>query len=273
MTARDAMKRRQSDSRARFAQLHAILADEELSSTAKCVATALLLKFRNTKTGRCNPSFAAIAKAIGRKRRAIVPAVAELKASGWLKIVGTKGGSSANTNSFVFDLTAKQRVQCTTPVTSAEDDTPTGVVDDTGVVECTRGVVDCPRTIENQPSPTEMVVCVSGANERAPDGALWQFERLCQIWCKPDGIDRKKAFAAFKAVRTEHDGEDVIASAGRWVAVTAPRYLPKLERWLENGAWLNQPQARKATSAGRGGKPNPVHAMLNAGGFEGYGND
>ena len=49
--------------------LWAIMADEQLSASAKCIATVLLLKYRNHATNQCNPGFTALAKCVGRKRR------------------------------------------------------------------------------------------------------------------------------------------------------------------------------------------------------------
>ena len=88
----------------KYAFLWRLMADTALSASAKCVAATLLLKFHNTKTGQCNPSFAAIAKTIGRSRRTIFPAIAELRDSGWITVESTKGGSSSNTNHFDFDF-------------------------------------------------------------------------------------------------------------------------------------------------------------------------
>jgi hypothetical protein len=80
----------------KYAFLWRLMADTILSASAKVVAATLLLKFHNAKTGQCNPSFAAIAKAIGRRRRAIFPAIAELRDSGWITVESTGGGSSSN---------------------------------------------------------------------------------------------------------------------------------------------------------------------------------
>ena len=76
-------------------------------------------------------------------------------------------------------------------------------------------------------------------------------------------------YEAFKAVCTAHDGEEVIASAAQWVASTQPPYLKKLEDWLSNGAWRKEPAQRRGKHP-RGGKPNPVDEMLNAGGVRRY---
>lgn len=106
---------------------------------------------------------------------------------------------------------------------------------------------------------------MGATNERAPDGALEEkFEQLCHTWRKPDGVNRIAAWKAFQEVCADHDGDEVLASAALWVASTPARYLKKLELWLSNGAWQNEPVQRQGGS--RGGKANPVDEMLNAGG-------
>src|SRR3954453_19408043 len=77
-----------------------MMAAPVLSASAKCVAAALLLKFHNAKTGRCNPSVPAIAKVIGRTGRAVFPAFVEPKDSGWIPVESTLGGSSSHTNQY-----------------------------------------------------------------------------------------------------------------------------------------------------------------------------
>jgi len=118
--------------------LWAIHADTKISSTAKCAATALLLKFYNPGTGRCDPSFTTIGKVIGRSRRSAIKAIDELKAGDdpWLVVESTKGGSQANTNSFRF----RSRTGVTS-YTGAENDTGAVIVA-TGVESCTGPVSD-----------------------------------------------------------------------------------------------------------------------------------
>lgn len=98
--------------------LWAIMEDPRASAASKCVATVLLLKFRNHETRVCNPSFGTIAKCVGRKRRSVIDAVNELKGLGWVRWTGTLGGSTENTNQFDFSLPVQSAapVQDTTPV-------------------------------------------------------------------------------------------------------------------------------------------------------------
>ena len=103
-------------------------------------------------------------------------------------------------------------------------------------------------------------------NQRAPDGALEELEEkfqcLCLIWrAKPDGVNVAKAQKAFMAVCADGAEPDaILASAHNWVTKTEPRYLKKLEDWLGNGAWQNEP--RKQTGGGRRGKRSAAEAAM-----------
>jgi hypothetical protein len=56
------MSKPRSRSPAHYLVLWAIMEDEHLSAPAKCVATALLLKFRDHETTQCNPGFTTLGK-------------------------------------------------------------------------------------------------------------------------------------------------------------------------------------------------------------------
>jgi hypothetical protein len=95
-----------------------LMADPALSASAKCAATALLLKFHNAKTGRCNPSLAGIAEvAAGIGRRTVFSAISELKKAKWITIKSMRGGSSSCTNRYSFDIGGGAK---SAPLTGAE---------------------------------------------------------------------------------------------------------------------------------------------------------
>jgi hypothetical protein len=121
---------------AHYLVLWAIMADVRLSAAAKCVATVLLLQFRNHKTSVCNPSFTTIAQCVGRKRRSVIDAINELKDLGWMDWEGTAGGSPTNTNNFQFYLKPRP-VQQTAPV---QDTAPVQSSALTGAAERTQPV-------------------------------------------------------------------------------------------------------------------------------------
>ena len=68
-----------------------LMADNKLSAPAKCAAAVLLLQFHNTRTGQCNPSYASIARAMGRDRSNAVEAVRDLAQRHWLRVESTLG--------------------------------------------------------------------------------------------------------------------------------------------------------------------------------------
>ncbi len=103
-----------------------MMADTDLSPTAKCVAAALLFKFHNAKSSRCNPGAASIARTAGLARRTVFYAIVELKDAGWITVESTKGGSASHTNQYGFDF---KRVKSASPPTGAQDAPPTGAQD------------------------------------------------------------------------------------------------------------------------------------------------
>jgi hypothetical protein len=252
---------RKLTARQKFAFMHRLMADKTLSFAAKTVAVSLLTIFHNMKTGRCNPSLVSIAETAGCSRRTAFSAIAELKNTGWITVESIGGGSSECSNRYSFDF---ERVQTSAPLTGVQDSS-------IGVQDSSKRVQTSAHEPLRTTAPPARGVCVEISRQRAPDGALEEkFERLCEIWrVKPDGIDLKAAFKAFEAVCMAHDGEEVIASAAQWVATTQPRFLKKLEVWLSNGAWRKEPAQRQGKQP-RGGKPNPVDEMLNAGGVRRY---
>jgi hypothetical protein len=248
----------------KYAFLWRLMADTTLSASAKGVAVTLLLKYHNTKTGRCNPSIAGMAKTAGCCRRTAFSAIAELKNTGWIAVEGTKGGSPTHTNQYSFDF---ERVKSAASVTSAETAPVTGA----GfalVQDLSPGV----QTSAHELSRTTRALRREGGREissqRAPDGALEEkFEQLCFIWrVKPDGVNKAKAQKAFLAVCGDGGSPfEIVASAQNWVAKTEPRYLKKLEDWLGNGAWLNDPRPSRP-SRRPGGKQSLVAIARQYGG-------
>jgi Helix-turn-helix domain len=144
------MSKPRSRSPAHYLVLWAIMADERLSAAAKCVATVLLLQFRNHKTSICNPSFNTIAQCVGRKRTSVIEALNQLKQFGWMDWQGTSGGSPTNTNNFHFFL-APQPVRNTVPV---QDSAPVRDSAQTGTGYRTKPVRDTGHEPSIEPSRT-----------------------------------------------------------------------------------------------------------------------
>ncbi len=84
----------------------AIFADRDLSPTAKIVA-GVLLDCLNCQSGKCCPSLAYLAARIGRKRRVVSAAIAQLRKC-WLTSRGRRGSSVYH---FAFDRLQQHEVQ------------------------------------------------------------------------------------------------------------------------------------------------------------------
>ncbi|MCK1533152.1 MULTISPECIES: helix-turn-helix domain-containing protein [unclassified Bradyrhizobium] len=157
---------------AHYQVLWSITADPNISAAAKVCATVLLLKYRNHITGQCNPGFGTLAKLIGRTRRPTIAALNELKEAGWIKWSGTKGGSPANTNNFVFML-QPQPVTNTAPVLST---TPVPFTAPTGAADSTQPVLrTAHEPSKNHPEPIGELTPKKGVSVRrdTPAGDAW----------------------------------------------------------------------------------------------------
>jgi hypothetical protein len=233
-----------------------LMAVTELSLPAKVVATALLLKFHNEKTGRCNPGAGSIAKTIGISRRMVFYGILELKNAGWISVESIKGGGSKCSNRYSFDF---ERVQKSAPPNSAQD-VPSNSAQDVLVRKTTPNGT----RVAHEPLRTTRAPrggCVGETpNQRAPDGALEReedrnsgagaadFKVLFKIWddAKLDGTDEDMALKAFnRVVDKGAEPHLIIEGAQQWVDAMEPRYLPALERWLAKRAWRKDPPARR----------------------------
>ena len=86
--------------------MKALLASTE-RNTANIVGQRLAM-YLNIATGRCNPSYAGVARDLGNiSERTVIRTIAALEESGWIKIERTAGGRKSggrhgNTNCFAF---------------------------------------------------------------------------------------------------------------------------------------------------------------------------
>jgi hypothetical protein len=267
---------------AKYLFIQRVLADPGLSSTAKCIVTALLLKWHNGKTGQCNPGLGKIAEAVGLTRRAIIAAVAELKRSGWVEIISTSGGSPSNTNRYKFDFA----VQPGSAPTSEENCTGTGDEDFTSatttspVKKMSRPVKQTSHEPFKNPSPLrgegdggETAPRRRAADAAPPEeeGAFGEFWRQ---YPKREGQDgARRAFN--EVVGKGADPQAIIQGAMRYAAERTDkpeRYTAMAANWLRDGRWKDKPSKPDDVKDGgqhRRGKPNPVEEMLRAGGHDG----
>ncbi|WP_441255745.1 helix-turn-helix domain-containing protein [Tardiphaga sp. 285_C5_N1_2] len=193
--------------------LWGIMADPQLSASAKCCAVALLLKFRNSETELCNPSFDTLARAVGRSRRSAIDAIAELKSGDdpWLSVKSTKGGAKANTNNFHFSsarLTGEARC------------TPTGAADFTGEVEGQRGEAD--RSVRVKRAAHEL--SIEPSNNYSTEAQRSEGSAL-PAWAKPAG--NGKYF-----VEVESPGGDLIRRYHKVIEKPLPIVSPRQNAFI-----------------------------------------
>ena len=244
-------------SRQKYDLLWAITADPELSSAAKLAAVVLLLKFRNHKTGQCNPSFGALAAMLGRTRRAVIPAVQELAARGWIRIESTGGGRKSNTN--------RVRFCSDEPSGEVKPASPVGVKS-TSPVKHTAGRV---KSASHEPSRTTLPLGREEGEERvpvrAPDGA---HESFSAFWNQfPLRVDRKAALAQFEKIVAEGEAtaQELIAAAMRYAAERTdedPKFTKRPANWLKDGRWTDGPSG-KANGAGHHRRPGRKVSLVN----------
>jgi hypothetical protein len=79
-----------------------VIIDLPITDTQKLVML-ILLRFRNGRTGQCNPSKRLIAEKMGRCERLAYSTVQELKRAGYVG-VRTLGGGSGRTTDYVLNL-------------------------------------------------------------------------------------------------------------------------------------------------------------------------
>jgi hypothetical protein len=111
-------------------------------------------------------------------------------------------------------------------------------------------------------------------------GADAESRELRAVWVRPwpdnDDAEVRREFA--RAIAEGADPREVIAAAAEWVrCADAPRFLPKLSKWLADRAFEKEPPQRRTRAAtgerkagGRSGKPrkpNLREMALKAGGY------
>jgi hypothetical protein len=288
------------------ALLDRMRSDAGLSSSAYRVADALLNKFFNNGSDRCNPSGASIAKAAGLSRRWVVVGIAELNVGGWINVESIGGGSKASTNRYSFDW-ERTETRKSSEETSDKTDQPADDINKKaktsnspyteGIAEASpeeteiikenglrceqsshlpsepQGVNDSSpgvNTYAHEPERTDAASRLGEGSAIAPRGfaaaleeeSAAKFEALRAIWmARPYGVNRTAALKAYQQVCADH-GDEIYADhgvdirdylltkAGAWIAKREAQYLPALEKWLADYAWLNDPPD-KGTARGR----------------------
>src|SRR3974390_1021492 len=93
---------RKQRAKRKFSFLKELRRDTTLQPSAKMVVWSLAEDFYNLDDERCNPSFASLARAVGRRQRSVIDAIGEAKTRGWLEISSIGGGSKRSTNRYTI---------------------------------------------------------------------------------------------------------------------------------------------------------------------------
>ena len=93
---------RKQRAKRKFAFLKELRRDTSLQPSVKMVVWSLAEDFYNLDDERCNPSFASLARAVGRQQRSVIDAIGEAKTRGWIEISSIGGGSKRSTNRYTI---------------------------------------------------------------------------------------------------------------------------------------------------------------------------
>jgi len=239
--------------------LWAIMADPGLKAPSKCVATVLLLKYHNHKTGQCNPSYSTVGKLLGRDRRNVINAINDLRAGGWIEWMGTKGGSSSNTNAFKFKMNGPAS-------TGDEVVTPTGdelvtlpvtksspVMNSSPVMKSSmRGdeLVTLPVTKSSHDLSIELSKnhkesCRVAKATPTKNKYSKEFEEAWQAYPRRDGGNPKPPAAKrfLSAVKAGTDPKIIIDAMKRFAVAESrnvgTEFIPQMVKWLRDERWLD----------------------------------
>ncbi|TXN00568.1 helix-turn-helix domain-containing protein [Methylobacterium sp. WL64] len=240
--------------------LQAIIADADLSQTAKLVA-ARLLYHHSSQTGRCSPSYQTLADGIALKRRAMINAVQELESRDWLSVLRVKGGDPTAARGFVTNAFRINfgRLDKAPPVhddalpPGAPPCTPPGARNDTPPVHG-----DALPPVHGG-APNSGKDTGKGNREESPPTPT-PFDEWWQAYPRRDGkIAARKAFDRVLKNRSATI-EELIAGARRYAEARAgddPKFTKVPTTWLNGGHWADEPVRGRnpggGGSAGRGG--------------------
>jgi hypothetical protein len=216
--------------------------------------------YLNVVNGQCNPAVKTIAKDSGVSERSVYREIAALQRSGWLGI--QSGGGRNRSNSYVLKypdtLTGFEHqnpvTSDKTTLSSMTKNTATKVADKKQLTAKRTVVADTNVSATGERESGSRSLTVSPGAPAPDGGARETIETLLTIWRRPYGENRAAAWQAFVEIYTPEIGDELIASARRWVAARPPDILQPLEKWLRNGAWKNQPPSR--TRQGNSSKPS-----------------
>jgi hypothetical protein len=214
------------------------------------VAFFLLYRHLNSRSGRCDPSMATLARETGLSGRSVKSAIAELRNSGLWRVA--REGAAARggrTNSYAPRFEALEHASGDAHDTSFAPK----VVKHTTPVRAESGAKQRPKVVKHASPRTSKE---PGINARAPpreveDGANSAFEAFWRIYPHRDGHPDPKKPAQLKfeaAVKRGVDPAEIIAGAERYRASieangTEGRFVAQAVTWLNQERWNDYREA------------------------------
>lgn len=248
-----------------------VMADRELSASAKNLMFALLDHY-NLKTTRCDPSMGRLANFIGLSRRRAVAVLRELEVAGWVRTSPVCGGR--NSFAIAFEKASATDVELGTP----DNGDTTGRYAENGAGgydERITGGYDASviQTREEEKEKNIRKESLSPSPLGDESDAIGAFHPPAPKHIRPSQIDIESADADFGAFWTQYpkkddpkaarrayqrarregaSAADILAGCVRYAAERAAvvserpeqaRFTKSAARWLDAGAWLNEPAA------------------------------
>lgn len=227
--------------------LQAIIAAPGLSASAKVVA-ARMLDFYNTQTGRCCPSYQTLADGTALKRRAIIYAVQELEAGGWIAVDRVKGGVASGakryaTNAFKIDFS-----RTGPPASTVHSDAPLTVhgdallQDDNSAPSCTGGVHGGALLTVHGGAPESGKNTGKGNRETPPTPSA--FAEFWHAYPKHEGEDgaRREYDRVTREGRATHP--QLVEGAASYAVSCQGKeahHIAYPTNWLRDGRWRDRP--------------------------------
>jgi Helix-turn-helix domain len=273
---------RKQRAKRKFAFLRELRRDTIMQPSAKMVVWSLAEDFYNLDDERCNPSFASLARAVGRRQRSVIDAIGEAKTRGWIEVSSIGGGSKRSTNRYAIvwdkraDMAPGQAAEKTdqaiedieeTASAAPENSQSTQIIDENEIEVCSTLHGCSPlhggmQSSAYEPTPNlkgeeeEEDAAVAARGFAAPPLAEedeMAFQQLWEMWQTRERFyprgDLAKSREAFAAICIEH-GEEISTTYGM-----EPRdfILARAKFWLDG---IESPKFLKTLEAWLGGAPD-----------------
>jgi hypothetical protein len=248
-TSRDTRQRKAT--RKFFVWFNRVRADRALLPTDALIAFDIGQHFNHKRGNFAWPSYLALARNTGAGKATVIRAVSRLRERGHLIV---EPGHAGRGHPNKYRMGKGPPVDLLTTVKRSTRAPKRSTAVDLNYLEPPMGTANAvPHGREKRSlalaSPPGARSPVGGAPVQvkqevtAPDD---RFPELLEVWDRGFLDDEAAARRAFAAACREAEPDTIIAAAREWAAAfDAPRFLPKLEKWLAARGWTKQPPSRR----------------------------